>query len=215
MSKTSTRLLFGIGLAGLIMECIVMQPAFAADKVTLFKVITAKDEIVIGLTDAELAQVEGNNAGGIARMLVAKGSMSAWQYAVRKAATGELEQAPLRQVGLIASELLRVEPYVSPLKVVPIEESQEVTANFWWYGTQAFGAVPGMRTLRRNRQVRPVSLFALLKGPPRLCCYVFPQKHLLWGVVSPRGWPAFTACCADLCGDGGSGGPPSLANIHP
>lgn len=125
MSKTSTRLLSAIGLAGLIMECIVIQPALAADKVSLFKVITAKDEIVIGMTDDELAKLEGNNAGGIARMLVARGSMSVWQYAVRKAPSGDLEQAPLRQVGLIASESLRVEPYASPLKVVPIEDGKK------------------------------------------------------------------------------------------
>ena len=124
MSPTSSRLLLGIGLAGLIMESIVIQPAFAADQVSLFKVITAKDEIVIGMTDGELAKLEGNSAGGIARMLVAKGSMSVWQYAVRKAPTGDLEQAPLRQVGLIASESLRVEPYASPLKVVPIGETK-------------------------------------------------------------------------------------------
>ena len=36
-------------------------------------------------------------------MLVAKGSMSVWQYAVRKAASGDLEQAPLRKIGLIAN----------------------------------------------------------------------------------------------------------------
>ena len=42
MSPTSRRLLLGLGLAGLIMECIVVQPAFAADKVSLFKVITIK-----------------------------------------------------------------------------------------------------------------------------------------------------------------------------
>ena len=122
--KTSKRLLLGLGLAGLIMECTVIQPALATDKISLFKVITSKDEIVIGLSDNELAQMEGNNAGGVAKMLVAKGSMSVWQYAVRKAANGDLEQAPLRQVGLIASESLRVEPYASPLKVIPIEEKK-------------------------------------------------------------------------------------------
>jgi hypothetical protein len=122
MSPTSSRLLLGLGLAGLVMESVVLQPAFAADKISLFKVITTKDEIVIGLTDGELAQLEDRNAGGIAGMLVAKGSMSVWQYAVRKAPTGDLEQAPLRQVGLIASESLRVEPYASPLKVVPVGE---------------------------------------------------------------------------------------------
>ena len=73
--------------------------------VSLFKVITAKDEIVIGLADDELAQLDGSNAGGIAKMLVAKGSMSVWQYAVHKRRHGDLEQAPLRKVGLIANEL--------------------------------------------------------------------------------------------------------------
>jgi hypothetical protein len=125
MSPTSTRLLLGIGLAGLIMESVVNQPAFAADKVSLFKVITSKDEIVIGLSGDELAQIEGQNAGGIAKMLVGKGSMSVWQYAVRKADTGDLEQAPLRKIGLIANESLRVEPYASPLKVLPIDEAKK------------------------------------------------------------------------------------------
>jgi hypothetical protein len=117
--------LLGLGVAGLIMECTVIQSAFAADKVSLFKVITAKDEIVIGLTGDELAQLDGGNAGGVAKMLVAKGSMSVWQYAVRKAPTGDLEQAPLHKVGLIASESLRVEPYASPLKVVPVDETKK------------------------------------------------------------------------------------------
>ena len=125
MSPMSTRLLLAIGLAGLIMESVVIQPAFAADKVSLFKVITSKDEIVIGLSGDELAQIEGQNAGGIAKMLVGKGSMSVWQYAVRKADTGDLEQAPLRKIGLIANESLRVEPYASPLKVLPIDEAKK------------------------------------------------------------------------------------------
>ena len=122
MSQTSTRLLFGLGLAGLILESFAMHPALATDKVSLFKVITFKDEIVIGLTDDELSQLEGKNAGGVAKMLVSKGSMTVWQYAVRKAEAGALEQAPLRKIGLMANDSLRVEPYTSPLKVIPINE---------------------------------------------------------------------------------------------
>jgi len=125
MPQTSSRLLSAIGLAFLLMQGAATQPAIAADKVSLFKVVTSKDEIVIGLTDDELAQVEGKDAGGIARMLVAKGSMSVWQYAVHKTNAGELEQAPLRKIGLIASESLRVEPYATPLKVVPIDEQSK------------------------------------------------------------------------------------------
>src|SRR5882672_10712634 len=122
--KSSKRLLLIAGLAGLIMESVLALPAYAADKVSLFKVITAKDEVVIGLSDAELAQMDGN-AGGIAKMLVAKGSMSVWQYAVHKSASGDLEQAPLHKIGLIAKDSLRVEPYATPLKVLPIDETKK------------------------------------------------------------------------------------------
>ena len=73
----------------------MVQGALADDKVSLFKVITAKDEIVIGLTGDELKQMDGN-AGGVAKALVTKGSLSVWKYAVRKAPTGDLEQAPHR-----------------------------------------------------------------------------------------------------------------------
>ena len=122
------RLLLGLGLAGLMagltMETIVVQPAYAADKISLFKVITARDDIVIGIPEDELAKMEGN-AGGIAKALVAKGSLSVWQYAVRKAANGDLEQTPLHKVGLIASESLRVEPFATQLKVLPIDDSQK------------------------------------------------------------------------------------------
>ena len=121
----SKRLLLGLGLAALIMESLVVQPAFAADKVSLFKIITAKDEIVIGISEGDLAQMEGQNAGGVAKMLVAKGSLSVWQYAVHKSATGDLEQAPLHRIGLISTDALRVEPYATPLKVLPIDETKK------------------------------------------------------------------------------------------
>jgi hypothetical protein len=112
--EVSKRLL----LACLTMESLLVYPALAADKVSLFKVITARDEIVIGLSDDELAKMDGN-AAGVAKTLVAKGSLGVWQYAVRKAANGDLEQAPLRKIGLIAHDSLRVEPFPTPLKVLP------------------------------------------------------------------------------------------------
>jgi hypothetical protein len=51
--------------------------------------------------------------------------MSVWQYAVHKSASGDLEQAPLHKIGLIATESLRVEPYASPLRVLPVDESKK------------------------------------------------------------------------------------------
>jgi hypothetical protein len=121
MSQTSNRFVLGFGLAVLVLEFFLsQQSALATDKISLFKVITTKDEIVIGLTDDELSKIDGRNAGGVAKMLAAKGAMTVWQYAVRKAETGALEQAPLRKIGLMANASLRVEPYTSPLKIVPV-----------------------------------------------------------------------------------------------
>ena len=125
MSKPSIRQFFALALTGLILETPLMQTAFAAEKVSLFKVITTKDEIVIGLSDADLSQMDGHDAGGLAKMLVGKGTLSVWQYAVRHGQSGDLEQAPLRKVALISNDSLRIEPYSSPLKVIPLDESQK------------------------------------------------------------------------------------------
>jgi hypothetical protein len=122
MSILSRRHAFAGGALALLLTAAV-PPAFSQDKgmTTLFKIITVKDEIVIGLDADELGQIGGKDAGAVAKALAAKGQMTAWQYAVKKAANGDLQQAPLRQVGLLANASLRVEPYASPLAVLPHE----------------------------------------------------------------------------------------------
>ena len=100
---------------------LIAAPAFAQSPTSLFKVISVKDEIVIGLSADELSQLGGNDAGAIAKALASKGTLSVWQYSVRKAANGDLEQAPRMKIGLIGHDSLRVEPYASPLKVLPHE----------------------------------------------------------------------------------------------
>jgi hypothetical protein len=92
-------------------------PAFAE---TLFKVVTVKDEIVIGLNDAELKEL-GGDAGGIAKAIASKGTLSVWQYAVTQAKDGERQMAPRAKVGLLANSSLRVEPYKQPFKMLPHE----------------------------------------------------------------------------------------------
>ena len=85
---------------------------------SLFKVISVKDEVVIGLSADELAALGGSDAGAVAKALASKGTLTVWQYAVRKAANGDLEQAPRAKIGLLAHDSLRVEPYVTPLKII-------------------------------------------------------------------------------------------------
>jgi len=98
------------------------QGAWAQEKkVNLFKIITIKDEIVIGLTAEELTKLGGSDAGAVASALAKQGNMTAWQYNVRRGPNGELQQAPTAKIGLIANSSLRVEPYTTPYAIVPHE----------------------------------------------------------------------------------------------
>lgn len=97
-------------------------PVLAEEAVSLFTIVTVRDEIVIGLSAEYMAGLGGADTGVIARTLGADGTLTAWQYAVRKAADGELEQAPLRQVSILAHDSLRVEPYATPLRVIAMDE---------------------------------------------------------------------------------------------
>lgn len=115
MTNTFTRAA-GAAIAAAFL-CLTAAPAFSE---TLFKIVTVKDEILVGLNDAEMAQL-GSDAGAIAKSIVSKGSVTLWQYASKKAANGDLQQAPLRKIGVMANSSLRVEPYKSPLKVLPHE----------------------------------------------------------------------------------------------
>jgi len=91
--------------------------AMPASAEPLFKIVTVKDEIVVGLNDSELGDF-GGDAGGIAKAIAAKGSLSLWQYAVTQK-DGERTVAPLQKVGILANASLRVEPYKQPFKVLP------------------------------------------------------------------------------------------------
>jgi hypothetical protein len=112
MKKVALRLV----AAGLI-SLSAMESALAE---TLFKIVTVKDEVIVGLNDAELAEL-GGDAGGIAKAIAAKGSLSLWQYGQKHAANGDREMAPVAKIGVLANNSLRVEPYKQPFKVLPHE----------------------------------------------------------------------------------------------
>ena len=88
-------------------------------KTALFKVVTSKDEIIIGLSADELKALGGSDASAVAHALAQKGDLAVWQYNVHRGANGELQQAPTAKIGLIANSSLRVEPYTTPYAIVP------------------------------------------------------------------------------------------------
>jgi hypothetical protein len=104
---------FGAALSAIFIA-LAAAPASAE---TLFKIVTVKDEITVGLNDAELKEL-GGDAGGIAKAIAAKGSLTLWQYAVTQK-DGERSVAPHAKIGILAVTSLRVEPYKQPFKVVP------------------------------------------------------------------------------------------------
>ena len=96
------------------------QPAWAQQsKTDLFKVITVKDEIVIGLSADELTALGGSDASAVAHALAQKGDLTVWQYNVHRGANGEMQQAPTAKIGLLANSSLRVEPYTTPYVILP------------------------------------------------------------------------------------------------
>jgi hypothetical protein len=111
------KILISNSLAALLLS---MPPAWAEEaKTSLFKVVTVKDEIVIGFSADELKALGGTDASAVAHALAQKGDMAVWQYNVHRGPNGELQQAPTAKIGLIANSSLRVEPYTTPYAIVP------------------------------------------------------------------------------------------------
>lgn len=96
------------------------QGAWAQEiKMNLFKIVTIKDEIIIGLSPEELQAIGGNDASAVAHALAQKGDLTVWQYNVHRAQNGEMQQAPTARIGLLANASLRVEPYTTPYQIMP------------------------------------------------------------------------------------------------
>ncbi|RYF66726.1 MAG: hypothetical protein EOO22_20565 [Comamonadaceae bacterium] len=91
-----------------------------AQTVKLFKIVSPKDEVVVGINSAQLGSGSGPEVQRFAALLADKSPLTVWQYASHQEAGGTLVQAPLRQVAIFKNDLLRVEPYSSPLPVRPI-----------------------------------------------------------------------------------------------
>ncbi len=119
--KNITRTALLLGTLVLVSGATAQTGWAQAQAPSLFKVVTEKDEIIIGLNAQELQAIGGadKNAGAVAKALADKKTLTVWQYSVRKSAAGDLQVTPLHQIGLLANQSLRVEPYSSPLPVLP------------------------------------------------------------------------------------------------
>lgn len=90
----------------------------------LFKVIGPRDEVTIGLTEAELqrldpAETNRPEVERLARALVANGQVTAWHYAVGRAPDGGTRFSATGRIAILRHDALRIEPYTASLPVAP------------------------------------------------------------------------------------------------
>ena len=99
---------------------LALPAAAQAPAVLLFRVVSQRDEIIIGLTPAELAALgTGPEAERIGRRLAAEGQVGAWRYMVGRAPDGSTRYAASGRVSILRQDTYRIEPYRAALPVAP------------------------------------------------------------------------------------------------
>lgn len=94
-----------------------IRDAAAQDAATvhLFNVVSARDEVVIGLTEAEVPALASRApVAVVASMLASDGRLSAWRYAPTRGEDGAIRLAPISRVAIFAGGTIRLEPYLAP-----------------------------------------------------------------------------------------------------
>jgi hypothetical protein len=120
MSQITRRTAAAIPLWAALAAAGLGTAAAQAPAVKLFKVVGPRDEVTIGLTEAELTALgAGPDVERIARALVANGQLTAWQYIVGRAPDGSTRFATTRRIAVMRNESLRIEPYTAALPVAP------------------------------------------------------------------------------------------------
>lgn len=108
-----------IGAAAAVALFAAAGPAAAADPVSLFKVVTTKDDVVIGVTADELQALgQGAEIEVVAKALDSRKFLVAWQYAPGRGPDGSAKELPIRRIAVFAGGLVRIEPYKAANEVV-------------------------------------------------------------------------------------------------
>lgn len=117
MNRPSRRIILAVPLLALAGGAAAQAPAPA---IRLFRVVSQRDDIIIGLTPAELAAMgSGAEAERIGRTLASQGQLGAWRYIVGRAPDGSTRYATTARVSILRQETYRIEPYAPALPVAP------------------------------------------------------------------------------------------------
>jgi len=118
MSKNLTGLPRRAAL-GLVAAALAAPAKAAEPEVRLFRVVTTRDAITIGLTATELAALgQGEAVSLIAQTLQRSGQITVWQYVSGRATDGSLAWKPQARVAVLRADSLRIEPYAPAMPVL-------------------------------------------------------------------------------------------------
>jgi hypothetical protein len=96
-----------------------VRAADSEPKMKLFKIVTQRDETVIGMKTEDLRNFgKSGDLENLAMHMSTAGQMVVWQYATKKGTDGQLQQAPAQRIALFTSGISRIEPYTTPLPVI-------------------------------------------------------------------------------------------------
>ena len=85
-----------------------------AAAVHLFSVVSARDEVVIGLTETEVPALASRApVAVVANLLASDGRLSAWRYAPTRGEDGAIRLTPIYRVAIFAGGTIRLEPYLA------------------------------------------------------------------------------------------------------
>jgi hypothetical protein len=102
-----------------------LQEAAAQEgaKVHLLTVVSARDEVVIGLSENEVPALAARSpVGVVADLLAGQGRLSAWRYAPTRGDDGVVRLMPIYRVAIFAAGTIRLEPYMPEQDVVAPKE---------------------------------------------------------------------------------------------
>ena len=127
--RSKLRVLWALAVIALLALVIMVtggkQEAAAQDGggVHLLTVVSARDEVVIGLTENEVPALAARSAVGVvADLLAAQGRLSAWRYAPTRGEDGVIRLMPIYRLAIFAAGTIRLEPYVAEQDVVAPQE---------------------------------------------------------------------------------------------
>lgn len=112
-------------LHGLAFAMLMQSPAPAlaqpsGEEVRLYRLVTMRGDVLVGLTQRELASLGGGpEVERIARRIAQAGQLTAWRYSVTRAPDGSTRLATRERVAVLRQDALMVEPYAPALPVAP------------------------------------------------------------------------------------------------